>query len=492
VSGAIPKAEKKKRRQETDCVFAENQADAYANQTRFERCVRSPMMEYWTSAMIILNSAFLGWQQQWLSERAKDEAAAGHPQTYSDPTLFVVVTWMFTVFFTIELASRWVADGFFHFFQSRDIWWNVTDMFVVAFSIFDAALELFASEEERNGFTGQFGVVRVLRIMRVVRIAKIIRVMKFFRELRIMIYSIMRSMKSLAWVILILFGLFYVFSIAFSAACLVHLDTSEKWDLEENQELQLHFGTLDRSLLSLFMSMSGGNDWAMYYEALAPLGFYYTALFLTFMAFALFAVVNVVTGVFVDSAKQSSHVDREVVVQEELEAKKNYLRQMRAIFDEMDSDDTGCISMDEFERKLGDERVIAYFHAMKLDVSDARTLFSLLDYDATDEVDVKEFLQGCYRLQGESRRLDQVFMQYEMKKVTTVVEELRDMLLLDELQDHQPTLMAASMQLHQLPQDSLSDGTSPKYESGGTSGALQAPEVCQLSPAPSVQSEHLA
>jgi len=298
-------------------------------------------------------------------------------------------------------------------------------------------------------------------------------------------------MKSLAWVLLILFGLFYVFSIAFTAACL-YLDTSEKWDLEENQELQLHFGTLDRSLLSLFMSMSGGNDWAMYYEALAPLGGYYTALFLTFMAFCLFAVVNVVTGVFVDSAKQSSHVDREVVVQEELEAKKNYLRQMRAIFDEMDSDDTGCISMEEFERKLGDERVIAYFHAMKLDVSDARTLFSLLDYDHTDEVDVKEFLQGCYRLQGESRRLDQVFMQYEMKKVTTVVEELRDMLLLDELQKEQPTLMAASMALHQLPQDSLSDGTSPKYESGGTSGALQPPEDCHLSPAPSVQSEHLA
>jgi len=491
VSGAIEKEKnkKKKRKQESDCVFAENQADAYANQTRFERCVRSPMMEYSTSAMIILNSVFLGWQQQWLSERAKDEAAAGLPQTYSEPTVFVVVTWMFTIFFTIELAGRWVADGFLQFFQSRDVWWNLTDMFVVAFSIFDVSVDLMDSAG--NEFVANFSVVRVLRIMRVVRIAKIIRVMKFFRELRIMIYSIMRSMKSLAWVLLILFGLFYVFSIAFTAACL-YLDTSEKWDLEENQELQLHFGTLDRSLLSLFMSMSGGNDWAMYYEALAPLGGYYTALFLTFMAFCLFAVVNVVTGVFVDSAKQSSHVDREVVVQEELEAKKNYLRQMRAIFDEMDSDDTGCISMEEFERKLGDERVIAYFHAMKLDVSDARTLFSLLDYDHTDEVDVKEFLQGCYRLQGESRRLDQVFMQYEMKKVTTVVEELRDMLLLDELQKEQPTLMAASMALHQLPQDSLSDGTSPKYESGGTSGALQPPEDCHLSPAPSVQSEHLA
>ena len=34
----------------------------------------------------------------------------------------------------------------------------------------------------------------------------------------------------------------------------------------------------------------------------------------------------------------------------------------------------GCITMEEFERRLQDERVMAYFNAMKLDVSDARAL----------------------------------------------------------------------------------------------------------------------
>merc|ERR1712232_372123 len=71
--------------------------------------------------------------------------------------------------------------------------------------------------------------------------------------------------------------------------------------------------------------------------------------------------------------------------------------------------------MGEFESKLGDERVVAYFNAMKLDVSDAVMLFRMLDYDQSDEISIDEFVVGCYKLQGESRSLDMKIMQYEVR-----------------------------------------------------------------------------
>ena len=49
---------------------------------------------------------------------------------------------------------------------------------------------------------------------------------------------------------------------------------------------------------------------------------------------------------------------------------------MRDLFEEMDQDFTGILSVDEFENKLKDERVIAYFNALKLDVSDANLLLA--------------------------------------------------------------------------------------------------------------------
>merc|ERR1719262_2197992 len=138
--------------------------------------------------------------------------------------------------------------------------------------------------------------------------------------------------------------------------------------------------------------MSGGNDWGQYYDALYTLDILYRMMFLLFIVFTVFAVVNIVTGVFVDSAMQANTTDREIIVHEELNVRKEYLQSMQQIFEEMDDDNKGTISLDEFERKLNDERVIAYFNAMKLDVSDARVLFRLLDYDQSDEISIDEFL----------------------------------------------------------------------------------------------------
>eukprot|EP00415_Alexandrium_ostenfeldii_P000570 UN0570 len=262
---------------------------------------------------------------------------------------------------------------------------------------------------------GNLSVLRVLRVVRVVRVARVIRIMKFFRELRIMIFSILRSMKSLLWVLIVLAMTFFVFGVTFTVAASGEMNTSAKWRDPVNDDLRMFFGTLDRSSLSLFMAMSGGIDWSETYGALKNLPGFYRYVFLLYISFCTFAVVNIVTGVFVEHAMQSNSLDRDITVQEELESKKEYLRSMRQIFEEMDDDDTGSITLEEFEAKLGDERVVAYFNAMKLDVSNARRLFWLIDRDHSQEVDIDEFLTGVYNLQGESRALDTKLMQCEVR-----------------------------------------------------------------------------
>merc|ERR1719487_2084336 len=102
---------------------------------------------------------------------------------------------------------------------------------------------------------------------------------------------------------------------------------------------------------------------------------------------------------------------------------------MGSLFCEMDVDGSGCITVDEFERRLQEERVMAYFNAMKLDVSDARTLFSLLDHDNSCEVEIKEFLAGCYKLQGESRSLDMKIMQMEVRYLAEEIHEIREAMI---------------------------------------------------------------
>merc|ERR1712084_183706 len=104
-------------------------------------------------------------------------------------------------------------------------------------------------------------------------------------------------------------------------------------------------------------------------------------------------------GVFVDAAMQANLTDKEIIVHEELEHKKSYLLAMHQIFDEMDIEGTGSLTMDQFEQRLTDERITAYFKHLNLDVSEARDLFELLDTDHTGLVNTEEFLTGCYKLQ---------------------------------------------------------------------------------------------
>jgi len=248
-----------------------------------------------------------------------------------------------------------------------------------------------------------------------------------------MIFSILRSLKSLIWVILVLSLTFYLFAIVFTTAATSHMPEREQWFSEENQGLVAFFGSLGDSILSLFMAMSGGRDWAEYYDVLRPLHIQYRFLFLIFITFSVFAVVNIVTGVFVDSALECNHTDREIMVHEELVTKRRYLESMQEAFVEMDEDGSDCIGLEEFEAKLDDERVIAYFNALKLDVSDAATLFRLLDYDNSGQISIHEFLTGCYTLQGESRSLDMKIMQFEVQSLQEKFENMS--LLLHDIHD---------------------------------------------------------
>merc|ERR1719433_2183196 len=117
-----------------------------------------------------------------------------------------------------------------------------------------------------------------------------------------MIYSILGCMKSLLWATLILGMTFYVFSITFVGGVIANLDKTELWSDADTEGLRENFGTLGASTLTLYMAMAGGRSWGEYYYFLEPIPVQYRLLFLAFLAFTIFAVLNIVTGVFVDSA----------------------------------------------------------------------------------------------------------------------------------------------------------------------------------------------
>lgn len=215
-----------------------------------------------------------------------------------------------------------------------------------------------------------------------------------------------------------------IFGVFFTDGVLGHRSHVHDQDPALAAEIQRYFGTLSGTTVSLYMSMSGGIDWGDLYEMLLPLPVEYRLAFIMFITFAVFALLNVITAVFVESAMQRSQNDRELLVQQELEHKLEFIEEMQRLFEELDLDGGGTLTLDEFEKQIQDENILSYLSSMGLDIDQVRTLLTLLDRDQNGEVDIEEFITGCLRLKGGAKSLDMAVLQYQLEWVVNSVETL--------------------------------------------------------------------
>mmetsp|Transcript_102133 Transcript_102133/g.324506 ORF Transcript_102133/g.324506 Transcript_102133/m.324506 type:complete len:691 (-) Transcript_102133:77-2149(-) len=372
--------------------------------TRFQRFVRSGEVRAVCSLAILANALYMG-----IYAQMQLQALIHHTPKPSE--YWEHAETGFCVFFMLELLLRLLAEGK-NFLSKEDAPWNLFDTFLVILSAVDIILTQFDALTALN-----FTFARTLRIFRFARILRIVRVMRFFYSFRLMVYSVIYSIVSLLWVFMMLLFVIYFFAIFFLHGVTDYFTNPEHADPELHRNLDKYYGTVPDALLSLFMGICGGIDWIELMEPLSRVSWAYGVMFLFYIFFMVFGVLNVVMASFVDSASQISRKDRELVTQNEMERQKQYAQNIRRFFHEADVDKTGTLSWEEFQQYLQNDKVQAYFQSFELDVTQARTLFKLLDLDESNDVGIDEFVEGCLRMKGTARSIDVNMLLYETEKM---------------------------------------------------------------------------
>jgi len=386
------------------------------------RIVESLYFEVGSVTAIVLNAIYLGVQVEHLcraSERGQD-------LEQSHRTFFIVDS-IFLLVFALELVIRFAARGR-GMFDPAELSWTAFDMLVVLVGFIQFCIELTGSN--LGDQWRYMSALRTARLVKTFRVIKIIRVLPRFSMLRLMLTSIVCSMDSLVWVLVILFGCFYLFGTVLSRGVHDYLAAQNLWNHASTADLQQRFGNLERTIMSLFMSMCGGVDWGDLLDVLEPMHVSYKLIFLFFISFAVFVLVNIVTGVFVESAMEASRSDRDSIIEERKNQLKDSAEEMEAIFHEMDADASGEINQYEFQKFVSNERVRAYFDAIKLDVSDRpEQLFKLMDFKDDDgAVQVQDFMEACRKLSGEARALDVCRLHVDVCDMKRTLGNLSDKL----------------------------------------------------------------
>merc|ERR1719343_339767 len=111
-----------------------------------------------------------------------------------------------------------------------------------------------------------------------------------------------------------------------------------------------------------------------------------------------------------------------------MENKGEFVNLMQQVFNELDTNSSGSLTLDEFEKHIEDDKIMAYLRTLEIDVSQVKTLFTLLDVDNTGEVDVDEFVGGCLRLRGGATSMDLAVLKYQVEWILRGVQSLHRVL----------------------------------------------------------------
>jgi len=201
---------------------------------------------------------------------------------------------------------------------------------------------------------------------------------------------------SLGWSALFMLVPMFVFSMGLTQ---VVREFRVESGLDENKlsDLMIWYGTLDRSILTLFYSIAGGLSWSEAQMPLAEHGFVvYSILFLLYVALMIFAVLNVLTGVFVQAADSAASSEKE----------KKVLETLHTIFHDVDHDRSGTLTNDEFTALLKHRDIGVCLQSLNIPPNQADCLFKLIDSDGSGAIAIDEFLEGCDKFQGSLKAID--------------------------------------------------------------------------------------
>jgi len=399
------------------------------DQSQLKRLTRSPPYEFAEAAAILLNVILIACDTE---RRAALADSVSVPRAVQGEILFNVLGDLFCLIFMADLVLRFVADGW-EFFQSREWLWNIFDIVVVFTTLLEsgARWQQYASAEVTSfrAFAGKFAALRIVRLLRIIRSTRSIRASPLVRELCIMVYSLTGALKPLLWSAVLLVAVLLIFAVFFvdgAVAFTLQLGVEGRPDTDE---LTRFFSTLPVAIRSLYMAMTGGVDWDEIWQALELLPSEYQLIFLAFVTFGILALLNVVTAVFVGTALQQSQNDQELRVQTEVEKKVDFIQSMQRVFEELDTNSSGTLTLEEFEKQMQDENVLTFMATLELDVDQIRTLLTLLDRDQNGEVDIDEFITGCIRLKGGAKSLDMAILQYQIEWMLHNVAMLHEAIL---------------------------------------------------------------
>jgi len=330
-------------------------------------------------ALIVLNICVIAIE----TDAIEDDASV------EDKIAWIVIDSLFILLFVFEIAVRmWM--------ERRD-WiystWNWFDVLIVIMAMVDVwIITTFSGDDQANLY-----VLSIFRIVRLVRLIRLIKLIRLLHGLYVILMAFWHAMQTMSFLLaLMLFGLMIY---AIFAVNLIGRNANLRHVRINGDTVRDRFGTVYKSMYSLFelMTLEGWESVARPIVEELPYMFLFIASFIMIFTFGM---LNMIVALVIEKTLHHTRMMSEHVMQAERMRMADELVRIKNLFSSGQEAGVGKITFSEFETALREsEAVREIFQKMGIALGDVKELYTVLDWDESGDLTVKEFLQGLQKLQ---------------------------------------------------------------------------------------------
>jgi hypothetical protein len=363
--------------------------------------VNSKIFKGVANMVILFNVLFIAVQ-------AEHSVAKAH-EGEEPSAMFLLIDLVFCVFFFVEILFRLIGERIV-FFLGPDWRWNVMDLSFVAMDVANQ-LFLIVLQGVDLGYVSSLRTgLKMVRLIRAARALRMFRIVRSSTRCRLLIEETVASMSlglcllALLFVVLTFFGIFFM-----QAAADVLL--GEDFGETLQKQILKEFGTSPEAVFSLFQLTLGGMSWSDSFHNFLKVDTVYGIVFIIFVFFTFLLFLNVVTGVFVDSALRRSK-------RHEVENSSDEASQIRHLLTKADLGNAeGLVSKMDFLTFLNGPYGKEQLRTLGLGTSEALAIYELFDKDGNHRVNIDELASGCARFTQPVRSVDTVALLLSVRKM---------------------------------------------------------------------------
>lgn len=223
----------------------------------------------------------------------------------------------FVCVFSIEALLKMMHAGIREHFWGHDFTWNIFDMTIILFAIFD----MIFSNVFPQFHLSQLIILRLIRLTRLARLVRIFR-LKSMKELTLMVKGLFGGMLTLLWAIIILLFVIYISSVAMTT--LVNTTDLDSVSLDFRDEVYPISHYLHWSMLTIFRCFIGDCSsrlgTPLIYMLIDVYGAPIALLWIAVMFLVIFGLFNLVMAIYLENTLASAKVQEESAKHVEKEA----------------------------------------------------------------------------------------------------------------------------------------------------------------------------